>query len=446
MNLAFILMVVTINAYCSNGGVVDTIAPSGIYSVFTDSFVADPDDTTSVFLDWNHPALEQMRRRAETIGSIRWTPKREVSKRTGVFPQSVEVTGIPYSSVKELDKFVGQEVSFFTFLSAVNNPRSVLYTENVGLPPYHGKNCAAYYGSVCSMAVDYALGLDRPYTTCMYGTLPFIKRVAEQDIEHAAPGDIVYINSKHVFLITNIIKDNDDNILYVDILECAGNGAFNRRYTKQRFQKRLDNCEYVIYRYMDLQKLAIEPSPFPGLESYMSTSMTNNELSLSRGDRVTYSKDEGEVIMNVLDGGYDKLKVYKIVDGSMTMVEEQAYNGTPDIVLSGLEAGSYKAVLAKNEETVSHAVFFEILETNVDFSSHGNYIVIIFNSTNAIPEYVVFCKRNGSRRFIADITEEERMAGHKIIKCEASLETLYLKVFFKGEYGRVSNTMIPFKQ
>ena len=422
----------------------DTIVSPGNYVVFTDDFTADPDDTTSVFLDWNHPALTEMRRRADLIGNIKWTPKGDVPKRNGVFPQGEEVSGILYSSVKELDKFVGQEVSFYTFLLAVNNPRSVLYTENVGNPPYQGTNCAAYYGSVCSMTVNYALGLDRPYATFMFPTLPFIKKVAKQDIEYAAPGDIVKVNSGHVFLITNIIKYDDGAIHYVDILECSGNGAYNRRYTKERFQERLDNCtQFVFYRYTDLQKLATEQFQSPFIEANLNASMSNNALSLNRGDMVTYSHEEGSVVINVLEEGYDLLKVYRIDGDEDLMVEERNVEGTPDIVLNGLPVGSYKALLVRSDGAVSEAVHFEILQTKVSHSKHGDYVDVSFSSTNAIPEYIVFCERSGSRHFIVDITEAERQSGHKIIRCSASLESLYLKVFFKGEYGRVSNTMKP---
>ena len=55
--------------------------------------------------------------------------------------------GLGYSSVKEIDTYVGMDVSFHTFMTAIHNPRSVIYTENVSKPPYHGKNCAAYYGN-----------------------------------------------------------------------------------------------------------------------------------------------------------------------------------------------------------------------------------------------------------------------------------------------------------
>lgn len=431
-SLLFVFMVVIVITGCSKKPVID-------------DDTEDLNDTTSVFLDWNHPALDQMRVRADIIGKIKWTPKGEVPKRDGVFPPGVEVTGVPYSSVKELDKFIGQEVSFYTFLSAVNNPRSVLYIENVGLPPYYGSNCAAYYGSVCSMTVNYALGLDRPYSTSRYKTLPFIKRVAVQDLEHAAPGDIVFVSPSHVFLITNITKNENDDIQYVYILECAGSGSYTTRYSKQQFQNRLDNCEYVMYRYMDLYKLATEPSPFPAMEANVDASMTNNALSLDRGDRVTYSKDENKVIINVLEEGYDKLEVFKIVEEEEIKIEERVYNGTPDIELTDLAAGSYKAVLEKNGEMVSDAIWFEILQTEVSFSKQGNNIDIHFYSENAIPEYVVFCGRNGARHLLEDITDAERQAGHKLITYKESLEFLYLKVFFRGEYGRVSNVIIPFE-
>lgn len=67
--------------------------------------------------------------------------------------------GMVYSSVKETCQFVGLDVSLHTFMTAMHNPRSVMYTENVGKLPYHGHNCGAYYGTVCSAFVSYVLGM-----------------------------------------------------------------------------------------------------------------------------------------------------------------------------------------------------------------------------------------------------------------------------------------------
>ena len=44
-------------------------------------------------------------------------------------------------------------------MTAIHNPRSKIYTEKLDQSPYHGYNCKAYYGTVCSGLVSYALGI-----------------------------------------------------------------------------------------------------------------------------------------------------------------------------------------------------------------------------------------------------------------------------------------------
>ncbi len=439
-----VLLFFALSVSCAEDDIADDPYYSSMnYVVLTkDYYKAVANDTTSVCINWNHPALEEMRKRAKAIGNIKWTPKGVIPNNNGVFTKGVEFTGIPYSSVKEKDKFIGQDVSFYTFLSAVNNPRSVLYTEDVRKLPYHGVNCAAYYGTVCSGAVNYALGLDRPYSSRMYGALPCFKRVAQQDLEHTAPGDIVYFTYGHVFLITDIIKDKDGSVGYVDILESAPNLTSCRRYSAQEVQERLDKYKHVIYRYVDLEKLAIDPSPFPAMEACINNKRTDNDaLSLSRGDKVTYGEED--VLVNVLDEGYDRLEVYKTDVIGDVKVKEITVEGTPDVELCGLSPGSYRALLTRQDSLVSDAVMFEILQTDVSISMRGKYIDISFFSDNAVPEYIVFCKEDGTKALVSDITDEERLSGHKVVKSEVGMASHYLKVFFRGEYGRVSNPIIP---
>ena len=76
--------------------------------------------------------------------------------------------GIPYSEAGEYTKYVGMHVSLKTYLTAVLNKRSVLYTENIqsnsseskyGLT-YHGLSglSGTYYGTVCSGLTAYVHG------------------------------------------------------------------------------------------------------------------------------------------------------------------------------------------------------------------------------------------------------------------------------------------------
>ena len=78
-----------------------------------------------------------------------------------------------YSSVKEINTYVGRNVSFYTFMTAVNNPKSKIYTEDLSAPPYHGTHSATYYGITCSQAVNYALGIKGPYGCVRYLDIGF---------------------------------------------------------------------------------------------------------------------------------------------------------------------------------------------------------------------------------------------------------------------------------
>lgn len=143
--------------------------------------------------------------RAQRISQISWTPLRSIPNNSGYFPAGVTIKGIPYSSVKEIDKFVGLDVSFVTFMTALHNPRSVLYTENISKPPYKGSNCATYYGTVCSSTVDYALGLRVPYSTSMIETIPLFKKSIQQAPEFIQLGDLL-LSKGHVVMVYDIIR------------------------------------------------------------------------------------------------------------------------------------------------------------------------------------------------------------------------------------------------
>jgi hypothetical protein len=73
---------------------------------------------------------------------------------------------VPYSSVRSEGRYIGFDIALRTFLAAVENPRSVLYTENL---TGRVSNAAAYYGSVCSAYTSYALGCGIPEVSRRYG-------------------------------------------------------------------------------------------------------------------------------------------------------------------------------------------------------------------------------------------------------------------------------------
>lgn len=440
--MRFLLNILTISVFllaisACDPDTYNPLAGYSAYDEFTNDFSVSPDDTTSLFIDNSHPALSNLRKRAQQIAGVKWYTLGDIPRLGGVFAAGNTYSGIPYSSVKELNKYVGQDVSFYTFLSAVNNPRSVLYTERVNEYPYNGINCASYYGSVCSMTINYALGFDRPYQSRMYGSLPFIKRVADQNFRSIRSGDIVW-KQGHVLLVIDVDRDEQGVIERIEILENRGYCAFIESYTLAEFERRWEGIEWVMYRNVELYKLADESGLYVIPEDeYIKNLSFNADLSLNRGDRVTYREGE-EVIVNILSSDYSVLELYE----SGKLICRQHFYGAPDILFPDLPYGHYEARLC-NGDKFSASVYFEILQTEVSVKVDRKVATINFRSDNAVPEYMIFCKEKGGIYFISDITPEERFKGVKTVKVSASVDEFYVKVFYRGNYGRVSNSMIP---
>ncbi len=87
---------------------------------------------------------------ARIMSRVKWTPvTKGMPKRGGYFEPGKEYTGVPYSSVKHVGRYIGFDIFLKTFLAAVENPKSVLYTENLQKKVsndecYYGKGCSSY--------------------------------------------------------------------------------------------------------------------------------------------------------------------------------------------------------------------------------------------------------------------------------------------------------------
>ena len=194
-----------------------------------------------------------VREMARALAYIKWTPKyrQELGYKIPVNITGSETThdfydengnvqswfGIPYSSVKENDKYVGLDVSVYTFMTAINNPYSLLYTENVNAlssrsswgKQYNGKNCRAYYGITCSELTSFAAGLPTGYSVELHEWL--FKRGARmvevypQDYNYLRVGDVLvcYNGGKeaHCRLVAALERDTDNNVTAVTVVEAS---------------------------------------------------------------------------------------------------------------------------------------------------------------------------------------------------------------------------------
>lgn len=392
----------------------------------------------------------------------KWTPLAAIPNvnSTNGYKKNSTYKGMPYSSTKEIDKYIGFDVSINTFLSAVNNPYSLLYTEDISTRnvssygfTYHGDECGPYMGIHCTDFVAYSLGFPLPWITAQYNYLSdigFLEIVKDRTTSGIKKLDILWTKG-HVRLITDIILNEDSSINKILVSESLKNLPRTTSYTKTEIKSLLQKNNQIIYRYSGLNHI---PSIVNPLNSIPLKLEYNNDICTYRGDYATFRKGE-KIILNYnlkSIGNWSEIELYRY-DQLIQTLEIDKNNHGYDITNLNLEYGKYKARL-KGDNIFSDYTYFEILETIVTFNNENEEQIITFSSANGTPIYFLYCYDNGWNMGTHIFTETERNQGYARINSLRMLQEehetadrffnkkTYLKVFFQGEYGRVTNTPI----
>lgn len=367
--------------------------------------------------------------RAYSMASFEWTPLKAVPKRGGgYYPPDVTVTGVPYSSVKELNTYLFQDVTYHTFMTAVHSPMSVLYTEDISQPPYHGTNCATYYGAVCSSSVMWALGFDLPYSSGHIIQLPDFTMNECQDIDSLKICDVIW-KSGHVQMIYDM-EFRADTLYRITTFETSGINSHIKNYTKAQFLNMWNAGNYVGYRYNKLIQ-----SKEPAVIQDWAPIAYNDYLCPSKGDRAVYRATD-TVTIHIYESNYDEIVLTK----GASMIASDVNNGIMQQYY-GLQSGIYNVFLQGSQGKTA-SVSFEIVETNVgyEWSYDGDNVIIHFDSS-AKPEYAAFCYLSGGSYYYP-ISDLDRWRGYTVVPCPSNPNLCYCKVIFKGEYGRIINVPI----
>lgn len=373
-------------------------------------------------------------RRASQLATIEWRPINDVPWNKGFFHAGCVQTGIPYSSTKQINKYVGLDVSFHTFMTAVSNPYSVLYKENISQPPYSGVNCATYYGDVCSTCVEYALGIDKPYPANTLVTLPEFELLKDQRISSLKPCDVLH-NNGHVFMVFQIKKDNKGLVSKVTLFESSGQKCRIYDTSLESLTSRITKNDIQVYRYRLLDQLKdYTPSIYVnvGTETKVKPKY-NDALCPDRGDESVYRTDE-HVIINVYNPSYSVLFVEDEDGNRKTFLANQ------EVDLKELTVGQYKAYVQTGNK-VSEPVRFLVTEPKV--SVNGSDIHhISFSCDYGRANYCVLCDATGGFLKIQPIDDTCREQGFIDIE-RIPNNHYYCKVIFDTQYGTVINKPIP---
>lgn len=353
--------------------------------------------------------------------------------------------GMVYSSVKETCQFVGLDVSLHTFMTAVQNPRSVMYTENVSKLPYHGHNCGAYYGMVCSSFVSYALGMKVYEKTYDYPHCRFFELVEDQSSNGVRLADIIN-SGGHVQLVTGIRRDRKTGkVVDLEICEAVQPGSRKITLMGKELDQRLRKGKLKIYRYKFLEDAKYEPmTDFVALEGEQLTPFKYNEaICTKRGDKACYAAGDS-VMLNVFKP-YKTLEIYK----DSALYRTISVGKDSDIVVKGLPYGDYKARVV-NDNKKSDYTYWKVIDARVKLDTINKRVY--FCSENASPVYLEFSTQSGGRPTsgVFELTEEDVRRGWADVSSYMSqgmkAKARFLKVHFECEYGRVINKPVKWKK
>ena len=377
-------------------------------------------------------------KKAYQLTEFPFVPLGVIENNQGSYMPGVEYKGMIYSSTKEIGTSVPGNVSFYTFATAVRNPRSKLYTDHINELPYHGSNCRAYYGTVCSSLVSYALGES-------FNSYGFVESDLMEDIGYKVPevvevGDVLWLTG-HVALITDMLLDEDGQVKMVEISEATQGGCVTRQYNRKQFDNSMTNRfkKALRYKYFENNtKYEAYPQFVPVAEEEPVPIEYNEDLCVDKGDHSNYLAGE-DVTINIFSP-YDSVVVYKDHEryASYTVGNELG-----DVRLLNLPYGTYTASLWLNNQKSKETSWIVV---DYDVSYHKGEQVIYFSSKNSTPTSVRQCTLSGAqgsstnKLLSRSVTQEEQASGRIIVPSDnyPDAKYSYVQIRFKTEFGIIS--------
>ena len=386
--------------------------------------------------------------RALQYSSLIWIPKKPVPRQGGerYFPANEKRQGMLYAEGAYQDKRVGYDVSLYTFLTALNNPYSLLYTENINEShshsahgiTYHGdSNSGAYMGVACNSYVYWVLGSMIPFSSYETAGLAnergIVNRIEEQSSQALHLMDILQIPG-HVRMITRLWTDRNKSIKAIEISEALGGGVQNTRVSSDAFDEWLNDSQYTIYRFNSTYSVG-DVSPLSHIDAAISSfdSITyNNELCTFAGDCASYGEND-LIILNYTKADYRFIEIYRneeLID--VIPLDKDSEIHEVDLTGRGYGWGDYKARLV-GDHGASDFTYWEVL--NIDIQIDGSHV--LFNSQNATPLFWGWYKQSGWAGWKQSVSEIEIMNG-ELELTHHNDDYPFFKLYVQGRYGRIT--------
>lgn len=389
--------------------------------------------------------------RAYQMGKLTYVPVANLPTQVntaqypGYVPEGTTVEGVMYSSVRNEGLYVPQCVSFDTYMTALKNPLSYIYTKTEPAPHY---NALTYYGAVCSSMVAWCYGIDDVIpTTISFDTYPGMEQVENQSPYGLKLGDSLNNAGNHIAIVTDITKNNKGIINYIEVVDQVNYSSHPmtriRRLVPAGIQEAYFNRGYVAYRYHYIYKVPYTPSPWINLDNESAEPTWNHNLSPRRGENANWRPNE-TIQIDITDK--ENYTQYKLLKNNVIQATETLPSN--DLIeLTNLSYGSYKVCLTDGTND-SDFVNFDIINTNTSCAAQGNKQVLVnFSSNNGIPSSISFCVADYSDSDYKAVsafhvlTDSEISSGSAIVEAP-SVGNWLIKVMFKTNFGLYSGDFV----
>jgi hypothetical protein len=396
------------------------------------------------------------------MSRVQWTPVADgmPMQRRGYFEKGTQYTGVPYSNQTYQSQTIGRSIGFEiflkTFLAAVENPQSVLYTEKV---PVSQEDFKPYYGLVCSSFTSYALQCGLQFVARQQtphdgqGAGPQrggVVRVQPQSAQAAAVGDIIYTppDGQHVEIVTEVTRDQQGAVTHVRVEESAPPTTRNRNRSASDFDAHIAARGRGLYRITDLdvwrEDNRAESFLFPNYAQDSAKPLINRVLLLDHGDWVPYFKGQ-PVKINVMDRDSRGVKSLVIQRGG-AVVEEIELSGPGIIERTFSTCGDYTAHCVMNDGSLSQACEFAVCD--LDFRLSVTEVTkdqpweIRFESCHMRVIYVSLSSAaNAYGRYYVLVSDRDRENGKVTIPAgllqPEDTGVLRVRLFGENGYGRL---------
>ena len=399
---------------------------------------------------YRHPSLSEEAyrgainavKKAYQLTDIAFTPLKPIANNIGTYLADSTYTGMIYSSVKEIGTYVGSNISFHTFMTAIHNPRSRIYTDWINRKPYHGTNCRAYYGTVCSALVSYALGLMPILGSYDFPVFEEMEELDISDTDAFHLADVLW-RKGHVAIITDVIRDSKDRVVLLEVSESKANGCWKYTIERRSIPAMIGNRYTKLLRYIHLEDNT-EYTPVPEFVSVLDENpepfVFNDDICVDKGDRSCYFVGE-TVTLNLLSAG-DSVHVYK--DG---VLHSSIQTDLENIRLSDLDFGVYQACIFQGGSKSDYTTWIMVDKTIIPSADD---MTLYFRSENSTPVSLFFCGKAGGRSFTVDETicrrfSDEEIADGFIPIPSERMKDPYFTITFATEFGNISTTPIEWK-